>query len=92
MKQEKIGLSIASMVLGIIAVSLTVTSITFLFFIFSLGMALNFIALSCGIIAIILGAKSRILYRGVAGFVLGIVGTSLAASILVIVSILLVRL
>lgn len=88
MLHERIGLSIASMVLGIISVSFSAISIAFLFFVFSLGLALVIIALICGIIAIILGHKSRPLSRGIAGLVLGIIGTSLAGSIIVIANLL----
>lgn len=84
MKEMSIGKAIAAMVLGIISVSLSVLSAIVIFFLFSLGMLIAVSALICGIIAIVLGNKARPLGRAIAGFVLGIVGTSLTGSIMVI--------
>ena len=48
------------------------------------GVGCGIASLICGIIAIVLGNKARPLGRAIAGFVLGIVGSSLSGSTILI--------
>lgn len=84
MRELQTGKAIASMVLGIVSVSLSVLSAIVIFFLFVLGILIGAAAMICGIIAIVLGNRARPLGRAMAGFVLGIIGTSLSGSIMVI--------
>ena len=74
-------ISIAAMVLGIVSVSLCIPAMIFSFFWILQAIAVAAAALVCGILAIILGVKGRQLKsvgRAIAGFVLGIIGTSIS--------------
>ena len=74
-------ISIAAMVLGIVSVSLCILAMIFSFFWILQAIAVAAAALICGIHAIILGVKGRQLQsvgRAIAGFVLGIIGTSIS--------------
>lgn len=84
MNKNNKGMAIAAMVLGIVSVSLCALSAIITFFHFLSGMILAIIALICGIIAVVLGKQAKALKRAIAAFILGIIGTSLSASIFVI--------
>lgn len=92
MNNSNIRTAVASMVLGIVSVSLCLPAMLFPFFWWILGAVISAVSLICGILAIILGARAKLIRpagRAVAGFVLGIVGTSIAG--LVILSLLILR-
>ena len=84
MQNTSVGKAIASMVLGIVSVSIAVLSAILFFFLFPLGVGCGIASLICGIIAIVLGNKARPLGRAIAGFVLGIAGSSLSGSTILI--------
>lgn len=76
----KNGMGIASMVLGIVSVSLSAVAIPIGIFFQLWGCFISVCGILCGIVAIALGAKSKNLYpagQAIAGFVMGIVGVSI---------------
>ena len=84
-------MAVASMVLGIVSVSLCLPAMLFPFFWWILGAMIAAVSLICGILAIIMGARARLIQttgRAVAGFVLGIVGTSIAGLVILVLLIL----
>lgn len=76
----KNGMGIASMVLGIVSVSLSAVAIPIGIFFQLWGCFISVCGILCGIVAIALGAKSKNFYpagQAIAGFVMGIVGVSI---------------
>ena len=85
MNSATIRTAIASMVLGIVSVSFCVPAILFSFFRWLPGMLIVLVSLACGILAIVMGARARVLRpagRAIAGLVLGIIGTSISGLLL----------
>ena len=71
------------MVLGIVSVSFCVPAILFSFFRWLPGMLIVLVSLACGILAIVMGARARVLRpagRAIAGLVLGIIGATVSAT------------
>lgn len=80
----KNGLGIAAMVCGIVSVSLSAAAIPIGIFFYFWGCVITVFGLGCGIFAIAAGAKAKKFFpagQAIAGFVLGIIGTSLHAVI-----------
>lgn len=70
MNSATIRTAIASMVLGIVSVSFCVPAILFSFFRWLPGMLIVLVSLACGILAIVMGARARVLRpagRAIAG-------------------------
>lgn len=79
MKNSKTGIAIASMVVGIVATSLSVFTMIIPFFSIFFGSVLASISLICGIVAIVFGANAKNQKpagRAIAGFILGIIASS----------------
>ena len=77
MNSATIRTAIASMVLGIVSVSFCFRWLP--------GMLIVLLSLACCILAIVMGARARVLRpagRAIAGLVLGIIGTSISGLLL----------
>lgn len=84
-EEFKNGLGVAAMVCGIVSVSISALAIPIGIFFHIWGCLIAAVGLGCGIFAIVAGAKAKIYYpagKAIAGFVMGIIGTSLHAMIL----------
>lgn len=80
MQQERTGISIGSLVCGIVSTALSALAIPIGIFLSWGGWLITIAGLITGIIAIALGVKGKQALhagRAIAGFVLGIIGTSL---------------
>ncbi|MBS6179674.1 hypothetical protein MKC91_06285 [[Clostridium] innocuum] len=85
MNSTAVRTAIASMVLGIVSVSLCVPAILLSFFWWLLGMITALASLTCGILAIVMSTRASAISpagRAVAGLILGIIGTSIAGLLL----------
>lgn len=81
MQESSYRSAVASMVLGIVSVSLFLPAVILSFFHWKYSLVFATISLICGIVAIVFGAKAKMIKpagRAIAGFVLGIVGTSIS--------------
>lgn len=87
-ESEKNGLGVASLVCGIISISLSIVAIPIGIFSYVWGCVITAIGIGLGIFAIVAGTRSRKYNtpagKAIAGFILGIIGTSMDGVIFVI--------
>lgn len=84
MEHHSLKKAIVSMTTGIISTSLSVLAIILSFFFLLPGGISALLSISCGIVAIVFSTRSRSYGRAIAGLILGIIGISISAILLLI--------